>query len=110
MEAPPPTSWLEAGGAYWVIWGVWVLVAGFYYVIAELIGRSTRTENDGCLLGIMNILLTLFGGGAGLLLFHERYPTFIATSMFGALIFPTAGTLFVLWRMKRKGVGRIDGP
>jgi hypothetical protein len=102
VESPPATDWLAAGGAYWVIGGGWVLIAAFFYAIAERIGRVTRTENDGCLLGIMNILLTLFGGGAGLLIFRNQYPAFVPASIFGALLFPTAGTLFILNRMQRK--------
>ena len=102
METPPPADWLASGGAYWVIGGSWVVIAGFYYYIAERVGRATRTENDGCILGIMNIMLTIFGGGTGLLIFRDQYPAFIIASMFGALIFPTAGTLFILNRMQKR--------
>ena len=102
MEAPPPTDWLSACGAYWVIGGTWFVIAVFYYLIAEKIGRATRQENDGCLFGIMNIILTLLGGGAGLLIFRDHYPNFVLASMVGALIFPTVGTMFILSRMKRR--------
>lgn len=93
-------DWLATGGAYWVIGGSWLFIAVGMYVLGDRIGRAARAENDGCLIGIMNILLTLFGGGVGLYFF--KYPTFVVTSFFGALLFPTLGTLLVLSRMSRK--------
>lgn len=97
---------MSSGGAFWIIGVAWVVIAGFYYGIAEYIGRYTRTENDGCLMGLMNIILTIVGGAAGLLALRTQYPTFVFSSLFGALILPTLGTLFILSRMKRKGVGK----
>lgn len=98
----PATDWLSAGGAYYVIGGSWVVIAAFYYFAGDRIGRVAKAENDGCLLGIMNIILTIVGGGAGLLIFRDRYPAFVAASMFGALIFPTVGTLFIINRMAKR--------
>lgn len=99
---PPATDWLSAGGAYFVIGTTWVVIATFYYFAGDKIGRAANAENDGCLLGIMNILLTILGGAAGLLIFRDHYPAFVAASMFGALILPTVGTLFIINRMAKK--------
>jgi hypothetical protein len=99
---PPAVDWLSAGGAYFVIGGTWIVIAIFYYIIGDRIGRAARQENDGCLLGIMNILLTIFGGGTGLLLFRDHYPLFVPASMVGALVFPTVGTLFIIRLMRHR--------
>ena len=104
MQSSAAADWIATGGAYWIIGFAWVLSAAFYYFVAEYVGRMTRTENDGCLLGIMNILLTLGGGGAGLLAFRTQFPLFVATSVLGAITLPAMGTLFVVWRMKVRGV------
>jgi hypothetical protein len=93
---------LTAGGAYYVIGTSWVVIAAFYYFAGDKIGRMAKAENDGCLLGIMNIILTIVGGGAGLLLFRDHYPAFVGASMFGALLLPTAGTLFIINRMSKR--------
>lgn len=93
---------MSSGGAYYVIGASWVIIAIFYYFAGDHIGRAAKAENDGCLLGLMNIVLTLVGGGAGLLIFRDHYPAFVGASMFGALILPTAGTLFIINRMAKK--------
>lgn len=93
---------MSAGGAYFVIGTTWVVIAIFFYFAGDRIGRAANAENDGCLLGIMNIILTIVGGAAGLLLFRDHYPAFVAASMFGALILPTVGTLFIISRMSKR--------
>lgn len=98
-ETPPATDWIASGGAYWIIGGAWLATAVFFYIIAQKVGKVTRSESDGCLLGICNIVLSLLGGGAGY--FLAPYPLFLLTSVAGAVTLPTLATLFFLSRLKR---------
>jgi len=94
------TDWLATGGAYYVIGAVWTLTAAFFCWTAFRIGRAVHSENDGCLLAICNILLTLFGGGIGLVI--APYPTYLLTSLLGAITFPSVASLFFMSRLQRR--------
>jgi hypothetical protein len=84
-----------------IIIGSWVVIAAAFVFIAFWAGRLTREENDGCLLGIANVLMTGFGGAVGWFLLKNDYPFFIVSSILGALIFPSINTAFFL-RAKRR--------
>jgi hypothetical protein len=75
-----------------------MLSAVFYYTYAQKLGRQYDSPNDGCLLGVGTIVLTLTGGAIGLLLF--QFPTFIFTSCIGALLLPGLACAFFRRKMK----------
>lgn len=96
----PSSDWLARGGAYYVLAFVWIVSAGFYYFLADKVGRQAGSPNDGCLYGICNVILAFLGGGIGLLVLIHNYPTFLLSSIFGAIFFPSLGTLYFLSRAK----------
>jgi hypothetical protein len=106
MPPPPEPSgydWLATGGAYWLIALSWLLSAAFFSVVGMRAARAARSENDGCLMVICCTLLAFTGGGVGLYLglFFTKYPTFVLTSVLGAVLFPAAGSLFLVPRLNR---------
>lgn len=92
---------MTSGGSYLVVGVGWLVVAMAFYWGGTLVGRASERANDGCLLGATNILLTLIGGGMGLLV--ARHPVSVATSILGAILIPGLVTLWVHSRL-RKGV------
>jgi len=104
MGTPQPGyDWLATGGAYWIIAFGWILSAAFFSFLGIQSGKRAKSENDGCLLSICNILLSFTGGGVGLYLglAFSHYPTFVLTSLFGAVIVPVIGNAFLFGRLKR---------
>jgi hypothetical protein len=97
--SPTGNEWLATGGAYWVIAIQTLITIVFSVYISFQIGKQYRAENDGCLLAIANLLLTLFGAGAGY--FIAPFPIFLLTSLIGAVLFPTVWTLLYLRRLRR---------
>ena len=91
-------NWLANGGAYWLIFSSWFIAAGATYALAHSLGRATRSENDGCLLGLGNIVLSFVGGGIGLL--AGKFPYFVLTSLVGAFALPGLATL--IWLRRRR--------
>jgi hypothetical protein len=91
-------NWLSSGGAYGILGVVWLLTAVFYFTYAQRLGRDYDSPNDGCLLGFGTVVLTLTGGGLGLLLF--QFPIFVVTSCIGAVLLP--GLACVYFRRKMK--------
>ncbi len=98
----PSSDWLARGGTYYVLAFVWILSASFYYVMGIKLGAQTGQPNDGCLIGISNIVLALFGGGIGFLLLIHNYPYFILSSTFCAIGFPASSTLYFATRFRKK--------
>jgi len=96
------TDWLARGGAYYVLAFVWLGSAGYFYYLAAKLGNQIGKSNDGCLYGICNIILALFGGGIGLLALLHHYPFFILSSIISAIAFPTVGTLYIVRRTRSK--------
>jgi hypothetical protein len=96
----PGADWLARGGTYYVLAFVWIASALFYYFLATKLGHQAGRPNDGCLYGICNIVLAFFGGGAGFLALIHDYPYFILSSTFGAIAFPSLGTLYFISRVR----------
>ncbi|AIE86452.1 hypothetical protein [Fimbriimonas ginsengisoli] len=99
----PGYDWLATGGAYWIIALSWFLSAAFFSFVGMRAAKGAGSENDGCLLIICSILLALTGGGSGLYLglFFTHYPTFVLTSILGAVALPGLGTLYLVPRVTR---------
>ncbi len=93
-------DWLARGGAYVVIGIGWVLIAGGAYYLAHYLGKLHNSPNDGCLLGIGNVLLTFFGGGIGLLI--GKFPYYLVSSIVLAALLPTLATLSIDRRMRKE--------
>lgn len=81
---------------------VWVFSAIFYYLMGYRLGAQTENHSDGCLIGICNIILSLFGGGLGFLLLIHYYPYFILSSIACSIGFPAAATLYFAGRFRSK--------
>jgi len=90
------TDWLARGGTYYVLALVWFGSAGFFYFLGAKYGVKSGQPNDGCLYGICNIILALFGGGIGFLLLIHHYPYFILSSCIGAIACPAMGSLYIV--------------
>jgi hypothetical protein len=80
--------------AYPILFALWLIVAANGYWVAHLLGKKLDTPNDGCLLGVGNIALSLVGGGLGYL--FAPYPWSLATSLVGSILLPGALTLTFL--------------
>lgn len=74
-----------------------VMVVGV--VVAYRVGQLTRSESDGCLLMIANLVLAPFGAAIGY--FIAPYPAYLFTSLLGALMLPTVATAVLARRMSR---------
>jgi hypothetical protein len=88
--AAPATDWLASGGAYTVLiiqTAVAAIVGG---MVGFRIGMQAKSEGEGCLLSILNPLLALLGAGLGF--FSTPYPTYLLTSLIGALTLPAIAT------------------
>ena len=78
-----------------------VFISALFFACAALyLGKITRSQNDGCLLAIANILAALCGGGVGF--WFARYPLFILTTLAGTLIFPLAVTVAAAARFRKQ--------
>lgn len=96
-----PNNWLASGGAYWLMFGATVIIAISFAVLVLKVSNRTRLESDGCLMAILVILLTLLGSGVGF--WVSRYPSFVVTSILGALALPSLATSVWLRFLSRKG-------
>jgi hypothetical protein len=96
------SDWLARGGTYYVLAFVWIVSAIFYYIMGARLGNQTGQPNDGCLIGICNIILALLGGGFGFLILIHYYPYFILSSIVCAIGFPASATLYFANRFRRK--------
>lgn len=94
-----PTDWLANGGTYWVLAIQTLLVAAFGVWYGIYVGKLAKAENDGCLLGLMNVVMTLAGAAIGYR--FADYPTFIFTSLVGAVTLPALVSAFMTLKMKR---------
>lgn len=79
---------------------MWIVSATFYYFLAAKLGHQAGSPNDGCLYGICNIVLAIFGGGIGFLILIHNYPYFILSSTVGAIGLPSLGTLYFISRVR----------
>ncbi|MDX2064762.1 MAG: hypothetical protein SFX74_03360 [Fimbriimonadaceae bacterium] len=86
----PATDWLASGGAYTVLIIQTAVAAIVGSVIGFRIGMQAKSEGEGCLLAILNPLLALLGAGLGF--FSTPYPSYLLTSLVGALILPAIAT------------------
>src|SRR5688572_22765475 len=64
-------------------------------------GKTLRSENDGCLVAIGNVVLAFFGGGLGFLLLINYFPYFILSSMAGAIAFRALATNAFIRRARK---------
>jgi len=94
------TDFFSSGGAFWLLGGEVIVSAVFFACAALYLGKVSRSQNDGCLLAISNVLGAFCGGGIGFWL--ARYPLFILTTLFGALCFPLAITTFAAIRFRKQ--------
>lgn len=99
----PGYDWLATGGAYYIIGLAWLLGSLFFLFNGFRVGKISNSENDGCLLAFCGIVLTITGGGIGLALGlrYAGYPTFVLTSLIGAILLPGIVTSILSARMKR---------
>lgn len=94
------TDWMSSGGAYWVLAAEVIGSATFFGCWSLYLGKLTKSENDGCLLSIANVIAAFCGGGIGLFFF--RYPVFVLSTLFGTLALPCVVTSFALSKMRRQ--------
>jgi hypothetical protein len=85
------SDWLAGPGQFWILGLSWSSVALFYVLMGWKLGKSIRSEPDGCLLMICNLLLVPVGGLAGLVFF--RFPYDLLSSMFCCALLPSLLTL-----------------
>lgn len=81
-------NWLSSGGAYTIIFVVWIVSAIFFAAVSRSVAREKNSPNDGCLLTISTTVFVLIGGAIGLLLFNKFFPWFIFSSSLGAILGP----------------------
>lgn len=81
-------NWLSSGGAYYVIFIIWILSAVYFGFMARSVGRDRNAPNDGCLLTISTTVFVFIGGAIGLLILNKFFPWFIFSSSLGAIIGP----------------------
>ncbi len=81
-------NWLSSGGAYKLLFLIWIASAVFFAFVARNVGRAKNSPNDGCLLGIATTVFTFIGGAIGLLLINKLFPWFILTSVAGSILAP----------------------
>lgn len=78
----------------------WLLIAACGYFLAATIGGRNAAPNDGCLWGFFNILLTLFGGSAGLLI--GEFPATIAWSLALAAVLPALSLVWMASQLRKR--------
>jgi hypothetical protein len=100
LKSGSSTDWLSSGGAYWFLAGEVFVSAVFYACAALYLGKVARSQNDGCLLAIVNVLAALCGGGVGFWFAH--YPLFVLTTLAGTLTLPLAVTVLAAWRFRKQ--------
>jgi hypothetical protein len=85
-------------GAFSLVIGSWVVSAALFSILAMRVGASKGEANDGCLVGLCSVILSLLGGGAGLLLVGRHYPEMVYASVAGTLLLPALLVAFYRWR------------
>lgn len=96
---PSSGEWLAGGGAYFIVIGQTALVAAISAWLAMQTGKANDAENDGCLLAIANVVLSLFGAGIGF--FLAPFPLYLLTALAGSLLFSAFGLAWGGRRMRR---------
>ena len=93
------SNWLSTGGAYLIVGTVWILSAIFFSAYAINLGKKHQSTNDGCLLAICNVVLSLVGGAIGYI--PVSYPLSLVTSCLGAILFPILACIYFRRSMRR---------
>jgi hypothetical protein len=86
-------AFLAGAGQFWILGVTAIAYILFFGYISLKLGKVVHGETDGCLLCMINIALIIVGGMAGLVFF--RFPYNLMSSMFFALLLPSA--LTVTW-------------
>lgn len=89
--------WLASGGAYWIVFGAWLLGAVFFITFSIRLGAARGEEGDGCVLAIGTLVTMSVGAGIGLQI--APYPWFVLTALFLGMACPLGLTLF--WLRKK---------
>ncbi|CAN5733560.1 hypothetical protein BH11ARM2_BH11ARM2_18370 [soil metagenome] len=96
---PSSNEWLAHGGAYFILFGQTGLVAAVSAWLGIQTGKANGAENDGCLLAIANVMLSIFGAGVGY--FIASFPIYLLTALAGSLLFSSFGLVWGGRRMRR---------
>jgi hypothetical protein len=91
LRLNPP--YIAGPGQFWILGITAISYILFFGYISLRMGKAIHSETDGCLLCIINVVLVVIGGMAGLLVF--RFPYNLMSSMFFALLLP--GSLTLMW-------------
>ncbi|MFZ4509237.1 MAG: hypothetical protein ACOYON_16235 [Fimbriimonas sp.] len=91
--------WMESGGAYLVVFGLWALILVFFVWMGGRLGKELEAGTDGCLLQFSVPFMVGVGGGAGLYL--APYPMFVIASPAGALFLNAL--VFGVWLRGMRG-------
>ena len=92
-------DWMASGGAFTLLLAQTGLVAVIGIALALWIGKQTRSEGDGCLLAITNVVLVLLGAAIGY--FSTPYPYFVFTALLGSLLLPALAFGFFATRIRK---------
>jgi len=82
----------NGAGMYWVLGLVWGGSSLFFLIVSILFGRMIKSQTDGCLLALGNVVFVFGGGLLGYAL--VRYPLNLVLSCTGALFMPAILTGF----------------
>lgn len=93
------TESLVGFNAFALLFGGWAITAAFFYWLAARSAKARGAANDGCLLGVLNIMLTAIGGLGGFLAVPV-YPWSLAASLAGGALLPLLATLYHLRKMR----------
>jgi hypothetical protein len=93
-------DWLAGPGTFWILGASGTGFAALYVWLALHLGKQARSESDGCLLAICNLVLVVVGGAVGYLLL--RYPYQLLSAMGGSVILPGLMTLIWVWRLEKE--------
>ena len=93
-------DWLAGPGTFWILGLSGVGFAILYVALALRLGRIARSESDGCLLAICNLLLVIVGGAGGFTLL--KFPGQLVSSVAGAALLPGLVTLVWVRRLERR--------
>lgn len=93
------TESLTGFNAFALLFGGWGLSAAFFYWLATRISKARGAANDGCLLGVLNIIMATVGGLLGFLAV-PTYPWSLVSSLGGCVVLPLAMTLFQVRKMR----------
>lgn len=61
------TDWLASGGAFFVLGIGWLVILLVAVIAGVLLGKRYGAPQDGCLIGFLNIILSIVAGCVGLL-------------------------------------------